>query len=249
MGNWLNVGVAGTAIWPKAETRVSFGGYELLLRPATAEASQSVHIDLDAGIADEDALTLINQFLSVLSWCDDQPIENKYGWSGNPAPASVPKESLQVGSSIAFPFYRELEADPKARLALALFREGRTINSVPFAFLSYFKVLNIFWEDKLRTVNGVRANQVVEGMKSAIPHVSDSLARERIQNLQATQVDVAKYLYESCRCAIAHAHTGTIADPDNMNDIRRLSADMWIIKAIAEDLITKTLGLSRSIIR
>ena len=249
MGNWLNVGVTGTAIWPKAETQVSFGGRKLLLRPATAEAAQSIHIDLDTGIADDDALTLINRFLSVLSWCDDQPIENKYGWSGNPTPTSVPRESLHAGSSIAFPFYRELETDPKAHLALALFREGRTINSVPFAFLSYFKILNIFWEDKFRTVGGVRANQVVEGMRAAIPHVSDSLARDRILNLQTAKVDVAKYLYESCRCAVAHAHTGTIADPDNITDIRRLSADIWIVKAIAEDLITKTLGLSRSIIQ
>ena len=249
MGNWLNVGVSGTAIWPTSETCVDFGGYSLLLRPATATTTQSAHIDLDSGISDLDALTLINQFLSVLSWCDDQPLENKYGWSGNPVPVSVQKELSQVGCSIAFPFHRELEIDPKARLALALYREGRTINSVPFAFLSYFKILNIFWEDKFRTVKGVRTNQVVEGMRLALSTVNESLARERISNLQAAHVEVATYLYESCRCAVAHANTGPIADPDNMHDIRRLSADIWIIKAIAEDLITNAFGLSRSIIQ
>ncbi len=249
MGNWLNVGVSGKAIWPTDETSIQFGGCILLLRPATPISSQSIHIDLDSGVSEEDALTIINRFLSVLSWCDDQPMENKYGWSGNPVPVSVPKDSSQTGSSIAFPFYRELETEPKVRLALALYREGRTINSVPFAFLSYFKILNIFWEDKFRTVNGVRANQIVEQIRAIIPHVTESIAMDRIRNLQSAHVDVAKYLYESCRCAIAHAHAGAVADPDEIRDIRRLSADIWVIKAIAEDLIAKQFKISRSIIQ
>ena len=249
MGNWLNVGVAGAAMWPTTETQVQFGGHTLVLRPATHETAQSVHIDLDR-ISDEDALTLINQFLSVLTWCDDQPMENKYGWSGNPVPVSVPIETRQTGSSIAFPFYRDLEIEPKARLALALYREARTINSVPLAFLSYFKILNIFWEDRFRTAKGgVQVNPIVEGIRAAVPSLSDSLAKERIANLQAAHVDTAVYLYESCRCAVAHANTSPVADPDNMKDIRRLSADIWVVKALAEELITQNFGLSRSIIR
>jgi hypothetical protein len=56
-------------------------------------------------------------------------MENRYGWSGNPVPVAVPRESGSVGSSIAFPFGRRVESDEKASLALALFREGRTVNS------------------------------------------------------------------------------------------------------------------------
>jgi hypothetical protein len=33
MDNWLNVGIKGGAAWPTKETKVTFGGYELLLRP------------------------------------------------------------------------------------------------------------------------------------------------------------------------------------------------------------------------
>jgi hypothetical protein len=133
---WLNVGIKGTAIWPTQETTVEFGGHKLLLKPATRATEQSIHMNLNTVPDDAYALTLINRFLSVLSWCDDQPMENRYGWSGNPVPVAVSKESRAGGSSIAFPFYRTLESDPKARLALALFREGRTVNSTPFAFLS-----------------------------------------------------------------------------------------------------------------
>jgi hypothetical protein len=247
MGNWLNVGISGTALWPMTETHVQFGGHTLVLRPATRETLQSIHVDLDP-ISDEQALTLINRFLSVLSWCDDQPMENKYGWSGSPIPVSVPIDSKQVGSSIAFPFGRELETDPKARLALALFREARTINSVPLSFLSYFKILNIFWEDKFRKKNGVQVNQIVEEIRSALPRLTESLAIERASKLSATHADIAIYLYESCRCAVAHANTTPVADPDDIHDIHRLSADIWIVKAIAEELITTQFDLSRSII-
>ena len=73
--------------------------------------------------------------------------------------------------------------------------------------------------------------------------------RDRVAHLQAAHADAAAYLYESCRCAVAHANTSPVADPDNMQDIRRLSADIWIVKAIAEELIEKNFGLSRSIIR
>jgi hypothetical protein len=161
MDRWLNVGVKGRAVWPTKETTIEFGGRRLVLKPATRETDQSVHINL-RGISDVEALTLINRFLSVLSWCDDQSMDNQYGWSGNPVPVAVPRESRAVGSSIAFPFQRKLEADEKARLALALFREGRTVNSIPFAFLSYFKILNMFWNDRFVTVNSQRENPLVE---------------------------------------------------------------------------------------
>jgi hypothetical protein len=228
-------------MWPKAETTVTFGGHKLVLKPATRETDQSVHINLRK-ISDVDALTLINRFLSVLAWCDDQPMENGYGWSGNPLPVAVPRERRATGSSIAFPFCRDVDERAKVRLALALFREGRSVNSVPFAFLSYFKILNMFWKDKY--VGG--RNALVEGIRTALGMISDKRVSERIQQLQSTEPDIPKYLYESGRCAIAHAHSDPIVDPDDVRDLRRLSQDIHVIKAIAEHLIEVELGVSRS---
>jgi len=56
-------------------------------------------------------------------------------------------------------------------------------------------------------------------------------------------------LDESCRCAVAHANTKPVADPDDIQDLHRLSADIGIVKAIAEELIATQFGLSRSIIK
>jgi len=247
MQRWLNVGVKGTAIWPTKETTVEFGGHKLLLKPATRDTEQSIHINLNLrGIpGDVYALTLINRFLSILSWCDDQPMENLYGWSGNPIPVPVPKEPRGVGSSIAFPFNRALESDRKARLALALFREGRTVNSVPFEFLSYFKILNIFWKDKWSQGK----NAMIDGISATLPALVDDLALSRLRALRTREPDIPRYLYESGRCAIAHAYADPVVDPDDVSDLRRLSADLDIVKAIAEHLIVNELKVSRSIIK
>lgn len=242
MVRWLHLGVDGSAIWPDKETKVQFGGHELILRPATRDTEQSIHIAL-LGISNVEATTLVNRFLSILTWCDGQGMENLYGWSGNPIPVSVPRRSRSLGSSTSFPFCRAEEHDPKVRLALALYREGKTINSIPFAFLSYFKVLNVFWKDKY--IN--QKNEMVEGLRVVIDNVTDPNALKRIAELLQTQTDVAYYLYQSGRCAVAHAYCNPIADPDDVSDLHRLSQDMCIMEAVAEFLIENKFRVSRSI--
>lgn len=242
MNNYLNVGIDGATCWPTEETCISFGGHNLVLKPATKDTEQSVHINL-IGIANVEALTLINRFLSILAWCDDQGIENLYGWSGNPNPTSVPKRLRLTGSSIAFPFYREPEEDSKAKLALALFREGLTVNSTSFKFLSFFKVLNIFWKDKFKSGQ----NDLIEGIRGYLNKLTDELAINRLEKITHQEQDVAKYLYESGRCAIAHAYSEPIVDPDDVQQLRRLSEDIHLIKNIAELLIENELHISRTI--
>lgn len=236
MIRWLNMGVRGSACWPELETKIKFGGYELLLRPAAKDTEQSVHIARQE-LSDDDAVTLINRFLSILAWCDDQGMETLDGWSGSPIPVSVPRQTRLIGSSIVFTFCRDMEDDPKARLALALYREDRTINSIPFAFLSYFKILNVFWND----------NEIIEGLRDVLPMITDGETRKCIDDLSKQHADVASYLYGSGRCAVAHAYSGTVVDPDNFSDLRRLSQEIWIIKAVAEFLIEDKLHVSRSI--
>jgi hypothetical protein len=170
-------------------------------------------------------------------------METLDGWSGSPIPVSVHRQTRLIGSSIVFTFYRDIEDDSKARLALALYREGRTINSIPFAFLSYFKILNIFWNDRWHN----HKNEIIEGLRDVLPMITDGEARKRINDLSKQNPDVAAYLHESGRCAVAHAYSDPVVDPDNFSALRRLSQDIWIIKAVAELLIEDKLHVSRSI--
>lgn len=228
------------------ETEVGFGGHKLIFKPATKDTDQSIHINLK-GINNIEAMTLINRFLSILSWCDDQGIRNYGGGYGTPVPVPAPRKPRMIGSSIDFPFFRELSDNPKVKLALALYREGRTINSIPFSFLSYFKILNIFWNDRMNKKIG--KNELVEGIRENLHNIKDPLALERIEELKKIQVDIPTYLYKDGRCAIAHAYKKPFVDPDESTDLYRLSADLAIIKSIAEYLIEHKLGVSKSIIK
>ena len=240
MSGWLNIDVKGGAIWPTEEITVEFGGHQLLLKPATKGTEQSIHIQL-IDITNLEALTLANRFLSVITWCDDYAMENMYGWSGSSVPVAVPTRTREIGSSIAFPFYRSIEENPKALLALALFREAKTINSIPYEFLGYFKIINIFWRDKY--INN--KNEIVEGLKSKIPMLTTSSSKSRLIEIEAEHEDVAEYLYKSGRCAIAHANVEPIIDPDDISDLHRLSRDMPVIKDIAELLMEHELNIAR----
>lgn len=246
MDNWLNRGVVGGASWPKEDTHIQFGGHEFILKPATRDTEQTMCINLTKERMTEiEAMTLMNRFLSVLSWCNDQGMEllDCVG-SSNVIPASVPRKIRIIGSSFVFPFYRKLPNDPKVRLALALYREGLTVNSIPFSFLSFFKVINIFWNDKW-----VRnKNELIEGIRALLPQIKDEFALKRLTELAKTEKDIPEYLYESERCAIAHAYSDPVIDPDDETHLRRLAWDILIIQEIATYLIEDKLGVSRLMI-
>lgn len=70
---FLNMGVDTQVTWQKEETLISFDRYHLVLMPKTKDNTQSVHIDLVAHrLTDEAGMTVINRFLSLLTWCEDQ---------------------------------------------------------------------------------------------------------------------------------------------------------------------------------
>lgn len=87
---------------------------------------------------------------------------------------------------------------------------------------------------------------MVEGIRTSLQKVDDKDALKRIEELTAVGVsDVPQYLYESGRCAVAHAFSDPVVDPDDVTDLRRLSIDM--IRSIAEHLIEHELKVSRHI--
>jgi len=249
---WLNLGISGGCCWPKDELKIKFGDFELLLKPATRKTEQSVHVNLSKGISSINAMTLVSRFLSILSWCDGgnkgMDIIDGVGVSGSAVPVAIPIRPRFTGSSWVFPFNRDIHKNSKARLALALYREGLVINSIPLSFLSFFKIINIFYHDKtIRKKKQKPFNELIEGLRSLLPHIKDGLAQQRLDELKKTISDIPEYLYKR-RCAIAHAFTNSAIDPDNVFESRDLSQDLWIIRSVADYLIEKKLGVSRSIL-
>ncbi len=80
---WLNCGVTTQTEWPSKRMEVKYGDHVLLLLPPTKDTSASVHIDLSQS-SRIDGLTIINRFLSALSWKCDEPAINHGGCNAEP---------------------------------------------------------------------------------------------------------------------------------------------------------------------
>lgn len=243
--SWLNCGVTTQVMWPEMQKEVRFGNNTFTLMPLTKEHSASVHIQLNGEINEVEGLTLINRFLSALGWKCDEPAINHYGWSGNPIAVPVPIYRIPYAYSPSQYFPDEVHeiVDKKAKLAIALYREARSLSSVPFQFLSYFKILNIFWKDKYE--NG--KNTLVEGLRTSLLELTDDGCIRRLKEIEVKEGDAADYLYKSGRCAVAHAFSDPIVDPDDVADLHRLSEDLWLMRILTAHLIESKLGIEQSI--
>lgn len=246
MERWLNCGVTTQVHWPHERKEVKYGLHTFVLMPQTSEHSASIHLEVSR-LSGESGMTLVNRFLSALCWKCDEPAINHYGWTGNPKPVAVPKHRIPFAYSPTNAFPNEVYevTDKKAKLAIALYREARSLDSVPFQFLSFFKILNIFWKDKY--INGV--NELIEQLRAMLPFINNKECQDRILEMEKENGDPAEYLYKSGRCAIAHAFADPIVDPDDVSDLHRLSKDLWLMRNITAYLIEREYGIHQSIWR
>ena len=211
---FLNVGVDTQVTWPSTEMLVQFDKYRFVLLPKTKESTQSVHVDLVSNrITDKEALTAVSRFLSVLTWCDDQFAVAQDGWSGNPVP--VPKRDLAFATAHQWLFDRCIPQSDEVKRALALFREGANAEAVSlgsYAVLSYFKVIEIRYEDAAGVKRWIAEN---------FPEVaSEGGGDPRFKHFLeecGSQVP-ADYINKACRVAVAHASDKSPSDPDDANE-------------------------------
>ncbi|WBY02411.1 hypothetical protein PE066_02430 [Ramlibacter tataouinensis] len=227
MARWMNLGVSGQCGWPGARMEVSFGERSFVLLPQTKETSASIHLESRASQGVED-MTTVNRFLSVVSWAYKDSLRNEYGWSGSPAPIPVPARNLARSINSYFLNKWTPLTDPKQRLALALYREAVSLNSLPYQFLGFFKIINILHKSGAAQMTWIR---------ETLPKLRERGIEERLGWLEKNEADPARYLYESGRCAVAHAFGDPLVDPDDLTDLRRLSADLNVVRALAEYLI------------
>ena len=233
MSGWMNLGVSGECGWPDSQIEVRFGTTRLILMPPTSITSASIHLETHSN-DNLDEMTTVNRFLSVVSWADKQSLQNDYGWSGNPVPCAVRKMSLARSINRDFLTRWNPLLDPKQQLAVALYREAMSVNSVPYKVLGFFKIINILYKD---------GPAQMAWIKETLPKLTENYLRGRILALSNAESDVAKYLFVSCRCAVAHASSDPLIDPDDLTHLRRLSADLEVVQALAEYLIKYELNV------
>lgn len=240
--SFLNLGVDNQVTWPREETVIDFEGHKLILFPKTRENTTSVHIDLHGQqISSEDAITLINRFLSLMTWCDDQFAVQQGGWSGNPIPVPVPKRNLGFTTAFYWIFDRKIPNSVETRKALAIYREGRNAEQnclISYAVLSYYKIVELKYRSRAAARTWLRENYPMLTKESGF---SDEIAEfEKACGAEMPH----DYLYRACRVAVAHANKPFSSDPDDVHELRRLHVAARVLRALARRFIRDELGVS-----
>ena len=221
--------------WPTEETTIDYDGNQFLLRPESDDLLPSVSIRCPEEMSQGEAQLLINKFLSALCWAKEGGAYALF-WTGSSGknPINVGKSKVRFVCDRLRTDYLPKSTDEKARRALALFREALSVNTLPYKFLGFYKVINVLYEKGLDQKAWINAN---------IANVKDFQAVERIQELKKRVSDFGDYLYKSGRCAVAHAFDHPAVDPDIPSETSQLAKDLPIVRALAKVLIETELNI------
>lgn len=117
-------------------------------------------------------------------------------------------------------------------LALAFFREGESSPGPYYCFFSFYKIIQLAF--------GEKGERIGEWIDATVPTLKDTVARRRLDEIQATNEPISKYLYNSGRCAIAHVRENVV-DPDDPDDEERIRKDIPIVRGLARQAIVSGL--------
>jgi hypothetical protein len=236
---WMNFAVRAGFSWPNVSVEIPFESSTIVLSPQTEELACTASLFDPSGFDFDEGATRLSRFLSCLAWSMHGGIEEHFaiGTNNPDKPGSLGKGTYATSAWANVEPWQQIylpsPSTSKAALAIALFREGMTLNSEPLAFLSFFKILNVVFP------KGIAQQAWINNNLSAIRY---GRAFDRLSELQAQHQNVGEYLYVQGRCAVAHAYSSPVADPDNYSDRRRLRDDLPLIEAIAESCIERELG-------
>jgi hypothetical protein len=248
---WLTAGVASSISWPSFDVCVHYAGDEYFLRGSEREGKPSppgITIACNGSAEADEAVGKIYRFTSVLSWFEGGFVDvSGYTWGSHPTLYGGRSVYSSMGIAGAKSFncnHMPIIEDDNVRKALAFWREGKRLDEVhdSYAFLSFYKVIESQFADGKKKADWITAN---------IETLTDRAAK-RVAELRADGVDVSRHLFDSGRCAVAHASLeGEIVDPDIPADRKRMSADLVIMEELARIYIRDELNVpdSRSLYR
>ncbi|MCB5206711.1 methylamine utilization protein MauJ [Methylovorus mays] len=233
---WATVSVASSIAWPQEDVLVEYDGMEYILHGTRQEGGHMIAPAISTPAANQqqfdEALSRLYRFTSILGFFKRGYVDitgrmwgthmNRFG-AGPDTVATL----LQAGNKAFSCNHMPIIEDERIRKALAFFREGRRLERVhePYSFLSFFKVLESQFDTSQQRVAWINQN---------LDEINEGRALARINELQAQNVNVSQHLYDSGRCAVAHASIdGNIIDPDIPADRKRITADLDIMDALA----------------
>jgi hypothetical protein len=239
-GEWIVATVKTQASWPVRSQKVPYRSETLWIMPIMKDRYPAVAMKMPPEKSRPECERLLMRFLSNLAWIQNAGyLVDGVGGGSLPNPMGRNKE---IGFSICDEFdlsYFPEPANDKALLALALMREGRGLNHPGYSFLSFYRVIEVAL-GRGKKIQTVWINdQIARGLDHRATGALDGLRKQGV-------ADIGAHLYESGRCAMAHAADEPIIDPDDPADARRLWSEQPIMLALAERAIEEKLGVETS---
>lgn len=235
-GYWVVANVETNSFWPVNPQKQIYRGESIWILPITHKHFPAIAMRVRSVLDRADCERLLMRFLSTLSWVTEYGMSVASIGGGN-LPRPIGRDKT-FGISITKEFDLSYFPEPnneKALLALALMREGRGLNHPGYAFLSFYRVLEVAFP-------AGRARG--EWITNHVETLSDHRAKEALEKLSAQGVaDIGVHLRDSGRRAIAHARVEPIIDPDDPADARRLSAELPIMTSLASLAIEEIFGV------
>lgn len=239
---FFQIGLQTNLSWPVKDTEVRWRDRTIILRPATSLYAPDVLLEFDqTELSNEAAHKFLREFLSAWVWIERQRAR-EYISGGNKVPLRVgPGPQFQ---SIADPFQLPSLPEPhddKSLLALALHREALNATCQPHMFLSFWKILST------KNPDGAKGPQR-DWLLQTFSRLGDSEGRNRLEELQASgksDNEIAHQLYVCGRCAVAHAYSEPIVNPDDPKHEAELTKEMPLVRALAEYVIELEYGLAK----
>jgi hypothetical protein len=238
-GHWVVATVYPQMSWPEKRQIVEFEGKDFVLLPQSPGADQNAAIAFRTdgyALSVEEARCEVMRFCSALSWSEGSGL-SILAWGGGNLPRPIGVRRGRIVRNFLDPEHLPSTKTSEERAAIALYREGVSLDNPFYAFLSLYKVVSVLLP---------KGKARVAWIADALDRLDDHRAKVRCEELRNSEIDVGLYLFKECRCAIAHAEQEPFVNPDEVDDHFRLTQDIPLLRNLAELAIEENSSLNRS---
>jgi len=233
---WITIAFDTSDDFGQPSCRVIYNGYEIEIKMGSSTEPHNLYIE-GTDRNEKEILEAGYKFLSELAWLFNTRVEVlATGGAGNhKMPIGIMGRSYnRILNSIHLDDYEQVASSNEQKLALGLYREAISSNSKFYAFLCYFKIINILYKTGLTQKNWINNN---------ISRIRNN--KKTLEGFRSSGItDIGDHMYHSGRCAIAHASIQSgepIADPDCYEDIYRISSELDLIQELAQIFMSEEL--------
>lgn len=242
---WITCAVHHSIPWPEKGVAITYDGRQYFLRGLKEQGdeiqSACISVKTNTGEEQNSILRDIYKFTSILGWFKRGYVDVVGQTSGSYAIRYGAGNQMFIPSmsSGIYGFncnYMPLITHEATRIALAFWREGLKLEHIhsSYSFLSFYKVIESQFS---------KGKEKGRWITDALPAL-EGKAKSRIEELESQEIDVSKHIFESGRCAVAHASLdGDIIDPDIPEDKRQIQNDLYLVRSLAEKYIREELGV------